>query len=218
MMDRWGGPRSRVVAAAVLLLVVGVTTPVFGHASGQLPYAWWSADGHRVVAEWTAPADDAALIGTALGVLDAGASEAYLDGPADEFPTDEEIAALSGSPALSRYLLDNLGVRQDGVDCPGEVDPAGDFITDGASFAFTCPEPVTDVELWVTILHDQDPAYQTLSGDGTIQDARHTAATPAHPWDFTMVAGGPRRAPVVLFAAVGVALAAGVLALRRVRA
>lgn len=210
--------RSRIVAASVLLVIGGSSAPAFGHASGQLPYAWWSAEGHQVIAEWTAPPDDAALIGTAVGMLGSGASETYLDGPADDFPTEEEIAALSGSPELAGYLLDNLGVRQDGVDCVGEVEPADDFVTDGARFVFTCPAPVTDAELWVTILHDQDPAYQTLSGDGTIQDARHTAAAPAHRWDFTMTVDRSGGAPVVLYAAVGVALVAGVLALRRVRA
>ena len=209
--------RSRVLAAAVLVLITGSATPALGHASGQLPYAWWSADGHQVVAEWTAPADDAALIGTAVGGLRAGASEAYLDGPADAFPTDEEIAALSASPQLAHYLLDNLGVRQNGVDCAAEVEPARDFITEGARFEFTCPEPVADVELWVTMLHDQDPAYQTLSGDGTIQDARHTAAAPAQPWDFTMTVDGPRGAPVVLYLAVGAAVAVGLLSIRSVR-
>lgn len=217
MMDRRRGARSRALGAAILLVLVGSSAPASGHASGQLPYAWWSAEGHQVVALWTAPADDAALIGTALGLLGPGASQAYLDGPADAFPTDDEIAVLSGSPQLSQYLLDNLGVRQDGVDCPGEVEPAGDFIADGARFVFTCPAPVTDAELWVTILQDQDPAYQTLSGDGTIQDARHTAAAPEHPWDFTITVDGSRGAPIVLYAAVGVALAAGVVVLRWVR-
>lgn len=209
---------ARASAAATLALITGSAAPALGHASGQLPYAWWSAEGDQVVAEWTAPADDAALIGTAVGELRVGASEAYLDGPADAFPTDEEIAELSDSPELADYLLANLGVRQDGVDCTAEVEPARDFITDGARFVFTCPEPVADVELWVTMLHDQDPAYQTLSGDGTVQDARHTAAAPAHPWDFTMAVDGSRGAPVVLYLTAGIALVVGLLIVRSVGA
>lgn len=207
--------------AVVLLAVVGIAlaeppSPAAAHAGGsQLPYTWWSADGNEVVGEWSAPADDAALIGTVVGVLRDGASEAYLGGPASDLPTADEVAALADSTELRTYLLDHVGVRQDGVACPGKVEPASDFLADGARFVFTCPRTVEQVELWVTVLQDQDPAYQTLSGDGTLQDARHTAAAPAQAWDFTPAAPATsRRAPLGLYFGLLMVVVAGAASLR----
>ena len=203
------------------LLLLSVSLPAWGHAGSELPIANWSAEDDVVTGSWTGPPDDAAWIGASIGVLREGAMEAYLGGPSDAYPTDEEIATLSSSPELEEYLLEHVQVRQDGEDCAGEVAVAEDFIADGASFRFSCPEDVRVVDIEITILHEQDPAFRTFSGDGTLQDALHTVDTPAHTWDFTRADSEgaepsttastttTRGLPVVLMLVVGAAIVLG---------
>jgi hypothetical protein len=113
---------------------------------------------------------------------------AYLGGPAEDYPTEEEIRRFSSSEELRVYLLDNVQVTQGGRTCPGEVEPVEDFLAEGAAFVFTCPEPVEQAHIRVTMLHDRDELYATYSVDGTIQYAVHTSGHPEHLWDFTMAA------------------------------
>jgi hypothetical protein len=173
-----------VVVMVGMLLVVG-QIPTWGHAGSELPIATWSADGDVVTGTWTGPPDDAAWIGESIGVLREGAMEAYLGGSSFAYPTDDEIATLSRSPELEAYLLDHVEVRQDGQACEGEATVADDFIADGAEFRFSCPSDIQTVDIRITILHEQDPAFRTFSGDGTLQDALHTVDSPTHTWDFT---------------------------------
>lgn len=186
------GGRVRAPSPPLLVLVLlsglllGGQLPAAGHAGSELPTAIWDpADGREVTGTWTAPPDDAAWIGESLGLLPDGSMEAYLGGSADAYPAEDELAALRSSTALADYLLTHVRIRQDGVDCDGEVEVADDFVADGASFRFTCPEEVTSAEIHITILHDQDETFRTFSGDGTLQDALHTAEQPGHVWDFT---------------------------------
>ncbi len=221
---RRGRARSARIApllALVALLVLAGQLPTWGHAGSELPNMNWSADGEVVTGTWTGPPDDAAWIGESIGVLREGAMEAYLGGPLDAYPTANEIAAFSRSPELKAYLLERVQVRQDGVDCDGQVTPGDDFIADGASFGFTCPNEVRTVDLTISILHEKDPAFRTFSGDGTVQYALHTAAAPQQPWDFTLAASDAERggflsgataaftsgqAPVILTLVVGAAV------------
>lgn len=180
-------PRVVLVVLLVLgLLAVGGQRPAVGHAGSELPTAIWDrAEGREITGTWTAPPDDAAWIGESLGLLPDGSMDAYLGGSADAYPTEAELAALRSSPDLEEYLLEHVRIRQDGVDCDGEVEVAQDFVADGASFRFTCPQAVGTAEIRITILHEQDESFRTFSGDGTLQDALHTAARPGHDWDFT---------------------------------
>lgn len=176
-----------VAALAGLLLVAG-QLPTWGHSGGELPNMRWSADGEVVTGTWTGPPDDAAWIGESIGVLRDGAMDAYLGGPLDAYPTEDEIVTFSRSSELEAYLHERVQVRQNGVACEGQVTPADDFIADGADFRFSCPEEVRTVDIRITILHEKDPAFRTFSGDGTVQSALHTADAPEHAWDFTLVA------------------------------
>lgn len=179
------------------LLVLGGHHPAAGHAGSELPTAVWDpADGREVTGTWTAPPDDAAWIGETLGLLPDGSMEAYLGGSADAYPSEDDLAALTSSPELADYLLEHVRVRQDGVDCDGEVEVADDFVADGARFRFTCPQEVATAEIRITILHDQDETFRTFSGDGTLQDALHTAEQPSHTWDFTAAEGVAADEPV----------------------
>lgn len=219
-MARSAAARRGVALVAVLfVLVAGTAVPAAGHASGELPTAELSADGPRVVIDYVAPPDDAAVIGTTLGYLGEGAMAALLGGPDDDLPTADEIAALSASSALREYLEQHVAVTQDGRPCTGRAEPAEDFLADGARLEFRCPQVVEQADVRITVLHDEDRAYRTFSVDGTAQYAIHSAAAPEHTWDFTLAApaGGP---DVVLLGAGGaviLALIGAVVALPRRR-
>jgi len=137
---------------------------------------------------------------------------AYLDvafgGDLDLLPSAAEVATASDDPALRRYLEDRVRILQDGVPCAGTARPAADFVADGATIVFDCPDPVTDAVVEISLLHDRDAAYRTFSVDGTQQYAVHTAGQPAHPWDFTLAQQGSGTVP-----SVTLLLGAGVIAL-----
>ena len=176
--------RASAVVCAVVLGLLAPLTPASAHSSRQLPHARLSAEGRVVTIALTGAADDMASIGVALGLLPATTVDAYIGtGPFEDIPTPTQIGHLSRSPALRDYLLSHIQVRQDGVECDGEVEPASDFVIEGAQLTFTCPEVVEQIALRITLLHDQDPAYATYAVDGTIWYALHTSRLPEHVWD-----------------------------------
>lgn len=206
-------------AWAALTIVLSVMTaalaltgpPADAHPGGGFapPHARLSAEGNVVTVHWYAPPDDAAHVGEAIGHFPPGTMEAFLVGPDDSLPTDEEIRALSDSPELEAYLLEHIQIRQDGVPCPGEVDVGEDFLADGAELHFRCPETVEEVDVRVSVLHDQDPRYDTFGVDGTVWTVLFTSAQPEHPWDATASGGGGGGSiPLPLIVAATLLLAA----------
>ncbi len=215
-------PRRRAPAALLLALAAWVATaaPAHAHAAGELPHARLSAEGDTVTVHWTGAADDAADMVVAAGLWDEEVFLAYLDvlfgGDEALLPDAEEIAAVSSDPQLAAYLEERVTIRQDGQECASRAAPAEDFLADGATITFTCPEPVAEAEVEITLLHDRDPAYRTFSVDGTAQYAVHTAAQPAHPWDFTLAQEAEGGVAVTaLLAGAGVVLVGATLALTR---
>jgi hypothetical protein len=196
-----GGAARRALLSGAVLLVLSVllVEPVWGHAAGVPPHARLQAEGRVVHVELTSASDDAALIGSSLGLLPEGSMEWYLGESHDAPPTDEELRAFSASPELREYLLEHVEVRQDGERCAGQAEPAEDFVLDGAELRFACPEPVEEVDVRITILHDQDPAYRTHTVDGTIQSYTHTSTHPEHRWDFTLAQSEQRSVPAGLW-------------------
>jgi hypothetical protein len=184
MTARRGRSLATTTLLTALLWLIGASA-AFGHAAGEFPQARLSAAGTVVEVELTMAPDDAALIGTVVGQLREGAMDAYLGGPIERLPSEEEIDAFSASPALRRYLLEHVRVLQDGRPCAGEVRPAADFLADGAVVRFVCPQVVAEAEVRITVLHDEDLAYRTYSVDGTSQYAVHSPTEPQHRWDFT---------------------------------
>ncbi len=183
------------------------------------PHARLSADGDVVTIEWTAPPDDAAHVGEAVGHFPPGTMEAFLTGPDEALPSDDEVRELAASSELEAYLLEHIQVRQDGQRCPGEVDASPDFLEDGAELRFRCPEEVTEVDVRVTVLHDEDPRYDTFGVDGTVWTVLFTAAQPEHRWDAT-AAADDAGVPIALLIAAGVlvlALVGWLLFARRLR-
>jgi hypothetical protein len=184
--------RAGVALAAMSGLLIGAGGSVLAHPSGEFgpPTARLSASGRTVDVELSAPPDDAAAIGSAIGLLPEGAMEAFLLEDEAAQPTPEQIRELSQSSELRAYLLDRVLVLQDGKQCSGEARPAADFLADGAEMTFTCDEPVEVVEVRITVLHDQDPRYATFGLDGGRWTVLFTAAQPEHPWDATAAASG----------------------------
>ncbi len=205
----WCRATGLVWALTLTIALVGVNAPALAHPGGGLapPHARFSADGDVVTIEWTAPADDAAHIGEAIGHFPPGTMEAYLTGPEDALPSDDEVAAFSRSDELETYLLEHIEVTQDGAACSPDVEVADDFLEDGAELHFTCPERITQVDARITVLHDQDPRYDTFGVDGTVWTVLFTSASPEHTWDATAAAADDRDLTVVF------ALLGGVVAL-----
>lgn len=215
--------RAEVLLAATALVLVLPTFPAVAHPGGGFapPHARLSADGNVVTVQWYAPPDDAAHVGEAVGYFPPGTMEAFLVGPDDALPTDDEVRELAASPALEAYFLEHVQIRQDGVPCAGEVEVAEDFLTEGADLTFRCPETVEEVDVRVTVLHDQDPRYDTFGVDGTVWTVLFTAAQPEHTWDAAAAdGGGTGTVPlplVVASALLVVALIAWWLFSRRLR-
>lgn len=188
----WWARTPGLCAASLCALVVAA--PAAGaHPFGAPPTAVVSADGNRVVVEWAASPDDAVVVGMSIGVLDDASLERYLEGPVQTAPSVAKEEELAASEDLREYLLDRIGVAQDGRSCTGAVAPIGSFMDDGARVVYECPEPVTVVDLRITMLHDVHEAYRTFAfteGGGQPQQSVFTTEQPEQRWDFAATSGG----------------------------
>ncbi|HVM15145.1 MAG TPA: hypothetical protein VM287_12575 [Egibacteraceae bacterium] len=200
--------------ATVCVLACGLAftgPPAHAHPFGPPPTALVSADGRRVVVEWGAAPDDAMVVGMAIGVLDDGSLERYLEGPVQIAPPASKEEELSASDALRGYLLERIAVTQGGRPCEGIVEPIDNFMSDGARVVHQCPEPVTVVDLRIAMLHDVHESYRTFAiteGKGRPAQSAFTSARPEQRWDFAATAdGSPRRRPLL----AGLAGVAGVV-------
>jgi hypothetical protein len=203
------------LAGVVLLALPGVAA---AHGSLVVPTIRLDADGATVTARWSAAEDDAAAIAVGLGLaprealLDHLAALAALDEADDPQPLIDRLVAqvdqerLAGAPELDAYLLQTIVVAQDGVACEPRVGPTDDFLSGVAELTFTCPEPIEEIDLTVTVLLDQDPTHRTFSNDGSGEVALHSAITPTQTW--SLAGGGTGGLGLLLALVVGLALAA----------
>lgn len=144
-------------------------------------------DGTQVTVEWSATPDDAVAIGELLGLMPEGSTALYRqESAAQVAPSRAAEAALSASPQLRDYLTEHIVVLQDGQPCPAEVPAIDDFVHEGARVVLTCPEPVTEIDLRITMLHAIHPAYRTFAvGEGsTPSESVFTVEAPQHTWRF----------------------------------
>jgi hypothetical protein len=215
-------PRPLLVAIIVVVAAVGVVvarpSPATAHGSLVVPTIRLDAAATTVTARWSAAEDDAAAIAVGLGLaprealLDHLAALAALDDSDDPQPLIDRLIAqvdqerLAASPELDAYLLETIVVTQDGTACDGQVAPTHDFLTGAAELTFTCPEPVDEIDLTVTVLLDQDPTHRTFSNDGSGEVAMHSAATPTQTW--SLAGGGSGGLGLLLALVVGLGLAA----------
>lgn len=216
---RRGSGRPGRVALVLLLLawmLITAASPAAGHASTQLPHATLEVEGNRLLVTWTADADDAADVGVALGLLEEDVVWTILDG--EDFGPELLAtldAAFASDDALAGYLREHLQVRQDGEACPAEVERIEDFVFTGATLAFTCPDPIGEIDLRITMLHDRDPAYRTFAVDGTERFSLHTASAPEHRWDLSREPTGAARPEPVLLVGLVITVLVGGLGLWR---
>jgi hypothetical protein len=205
------------LAATCLLVLAAGTELAHAHGTLEVPTAQLRAAGHELEVTWSAAEDDAAAIAVGLGLaprqalLDHLAGLAALDDDGDPQPLVDELIAevgtdqLAGSTELSAYLTAAVTVQQGETACVGTVGPTDRFLTDGATLTFRCPDPVDEVALTITILHEQDPTHRTFSTDGRGEVAIHSAATPTQVWTLTSDPGGAGAQLAAL--AVGLTLA-----------
>ena len=217
--------RRVLVAVLALGLLLAVPVAAVAHGSLVVPTIRLDAEDRTVSLRWSAAEDDAAAIAVGLGLaprealLDHLAALAALDDGDDPQPLIDRLIAqvdqerLTGAPELDAYLLRSMVVAQDGVACAGRVAPTDDFLTGVAELTYTCPEPVDEIDLTVTVLLEQDPTHRTFSNDGSGEVALHSAVEPTQTWSLT--GGGSAEAGMLLALVVGlvVAGAAGVGAL-----
>lgn len=202
-----------VLAVAVAVAVVAAVTvgaaPAVAHPFGPPPVARLSAEGTVVQVRWTAAPDDLLALGYGAGVLhERPAALDQAEGTPFGGGTDvtaAEAALLTGAPEVASYLGDGVQVRQDGIDCPGEVRDAADLVDAGALLAFTCPAPVRTVDVGVELLTDLHPAYRTMAVSAEGQRALYTTDDTVESWTF---GGASGAGPTLAVGGVGALLAA----------
>lgn len=217
MSGRWRVP----AISGSFLALLAVASPAGAHPFGEPPVAVVSTNGEQVVVDWDAAADDALVIGMAIGVLDDSSLERYLDGPVQTAPSAADERELERSAQLRDYLLEHIAVSQRGRGCDGAVERTDGFVSDGARVVYRCPEPIEVVDLRVSMLHDVHPAYRTFAvGEGPApRRAVFTVEEPVQRWDFTSAAARSVQPVLPSLLAVAGLVAVGLVtvALRRRR-
>ncbi|NHC15154.1 hypothetical protein [Motilibacter deserti] len=182
-------------AAAAAGLVVGVPAVASAHPFGPPLTAKLSAQGSSVELELHAEPDDWMAIGQLVHAFD--------DVSGDTSTTGEQ--RLVTSPKFAAYVLDNVRVRQHGVDCTGTVEPRPSLLKDGIVVVADCPADVETVTVDITTLHDVHENYRTVaSGDGVPQTL-FTSTDSSHDVAFT----GGSSAPLPGLLTAGGILAVG---------
>ena len=211
----------RLVAAAIAAVVpaagvaVVAAPPAQAHPFGPPLSARLDVDGAEVTVTWTAAEDDWVNLGEFLGAFTGQTDQT---GGTGEPLTGAELLAQSDN--LPSYFLSHFLIEQDGEPCQGQVTQLQDLVTLGAQLVYSCPQPVTTVELTVTTLTDINEAYRTVvTSDVPSEPAQalFTTTTATQQWSFDAEGGGA-TAQVALVASGGLVLAAvagGVLWWRR---
>lgn len=219
---RLTAPTRAALVGLAALATIGAADPAGAHPLGDPQTVRLSAEGHQVTALWTAAPDDLLVLGSLTGAIPERREYVFdLDPNAEPAPVGETDAELLiASPEVADYLATNVTVRQDGRDCPSEVDLA-ELIGDGAELTFTCPEPIEEVEIEVTTLTDADSAYRTVAFAEGADPEQHlfSAEKPARAWSFDDVPTAELSwlAPAALAAGLILVAATGVVVLRRLR-
>jgi hypothetical protein len=211
----------RLVAAAIAAVIpaaavaVVAAPPAQAHPFGPPLSARLDVDGAEITVTWTAAEDDWINLGEFLGAFTEQTDQT--GGTGDQL-TGAELLAQSDN--LPSYFLSHFVIEQDGQPCQGQVTQLQDLVTLGVQLVYTCPQPVSTVDLTVTTLTDINEAYRTVvTSDVPSQPAQalFTTTTATQQWSFDGDGAGG-TAQVALIAAGGLILAAvagGVLWWRR---
>ncbi|MET8635245.1 hypothetical protein ABZX69_44280 [Streptomyces sp. NPDC004074] len=200
--------------AAFAMTVAGPVAPAAAHPFGPPPTARISADGSRIRLVWKATADDWVLLGQALGAF---------DNPSG----DEAFATLTGEQKLQRsgklhtYLLDRIGVIQNGAACRGVLAIPQHLLDNGVDFTFTCPHPVKSLDVRIAALTNLNAAYRTVLSAAHATPARVlvTSENTTKHLDFSTGAptGGASGTALATSGIAAVVAAGGLFALLRPR-
>jgi hypothetical protein len=187
--------RRLVFGALVALAVIGLAgSPAAAHPFGPPSTAKVTARGESLTLVWHAAEDDWVALGQSLGAF---------DDPSTELTGEQK---LQRSPAVHRYLLERMTVRQAGQPCPGRLGELTDLLAAGATIVYDCPAKVDQVLIKLAALMDLNEAYRTvLTGDS---EALFTVTTPEQQLRFTGSSGVP-GAVVPLAVGTGVVLLLG---------
>lgn len=164
-----------------LLTVLGVllllAPPASAHPLGLPAFAQVVASADdEVTVRWNAAPDDVAALARAAGV--AVASGQVL--------TRDQDKAFAGSDRLRAQVRAGLQVRQDGIDCPGELTAATSVVEQGITVTFECSGAVRRIRVRIALLHDVDGRYRTLTaiaGPGGVDRRMFTSSAPEHDVD-----------------------------------
>jgi hypothetical protein len=198
-------PRLVLGAALTLLTVLVTSSPVAqAHPFGPPPRAWLATDGPTVTIVWHAAYDDHLSIGEHLGYFASGTAEAYLDPTVQVAPPRADEEELAASPALHDYLREHIVVEQGGERCDPEVLSTEGFVDEGARTRHHCAEPLDELTLRISMMHDINDAYRTFGlADGgapgpfavfTVEEPEHEVVLA----ELTDEAGPLRHLPLVL--------------------
>lgn len=213
------GRRAAPVITAPLLsagMVLMLSTPGHAHPYGPPPRATISADTQTVIVEWEVAADDAFSLGEHLELVEPGTGRRQVAGIL--VPEEQQRIAdrLAGAQEVASYAESRVVIRQGEASCTlVELDVA-DLVRKGATYEFTCPGPVDDIDVSITLLHDVNQAYRTFAtaDDGTIPErAVFTVDDPTQRWRFitdaddTLASSGGVLAGVAALAMAGMAAA-----------
>ncbi|MEU6645836.1 hypothetical protein ABZ863_25250 [Saccharomonospora sp. NPDC046836] len=197
-----------IVAVTGLMALAAV--PAAAHPFGPPATATLTAEGDRLALSWQPAEDDWVALGRWLGAFEDPA-----DAPVSTELTGEQ--KLQRSPAVRDYLLREISVRQQGRPCQGQLEELTELVARGARLVFDCPEPVAEVEVTITALHELNEAYRTVLSSTGANPAQvlYSTATPTQRLDFS--AGGGGGSGQLLAVAIGTAAAIALTVLLLVR-
>jgi hypothetical protein len=182
------GPVLGLLVLGVLLVPAGAAA----HPFGPPPTAYVTYEDDQVGVVWTAAYDDVLVIGEELGLLREGTSDRFREAETQVAPPRSEEETLERSPELRDYVTERIAVHQGDQRCEPRM-ALDDLGEQGIRTVHRCPEPVSEVRLEITMLHDINTAYRTFAlaereTPGPL--AIFSADQPAHVVDLTRLDEG----------------------------
>jgi hypothetical protein len=200
------------LVGAVAVWVLAAGGPALAHPLGPPPEVGLRADGRTVEVTWRAERDDVYAIALSVGAVAGELIFEEVNGEVVQVGGERDADLLASDPAVPAYLLDTIGVQQDGVACSGDVLAPPTYDGEPAHLTFSCPRPVAAVDVTVSALTEISDAYRTIARAEGADPARglHTAEAPTATYAFAAPAAtAGRTAAEAPTSGSTVALAAG---------
>lgn len=163
--------RAGAVLLSALVLTMAAAGPARAHTDGVPAYAQVTATaGRQAAVVWTAGHAEVTALARDLGV----------DVPPGHLLSPEQDAVLSASDALADAVAERVRMQVRGRACRSSVEVTS-LVASGIRVRFTCPMPVSEARLRITLLSEVDARYRTLAVAGTAQGLRRVLFTRAAP-------------------------------------